>query len=74
MVVSKARGGAIIYCCSGGFIQILVILANYSLKGIALLGPDAGMLLIQLVFLPVDADLIADFDGWTASIVESLFR
>ena len=61
MVISKARVGAI--SCSMFYKKKSAILADDSLHGIALLGPDAGVLLVQLVLLPVNPDLITDFGG-----------
>ncbi len=46
MVISIVRVGAITTVAPSGFIKMLVILADYSLHGIALLGPDTGMLFI----------------------------
>ena len=53
-----------------GFVKVLIILAGNPFHGITLLGPDAGVLLVELVLLSVYPYLIADFDGWIGSIVK----
>ncbi len=56
-----------------GFVELLIVLSSDPFHGIALLGPDAGALFVQLVLLSVNPDLITDFDGRVGSVVECVF-
>ena len=52
---------------------MLVVLSDNPFYGVALLGPYAGVLLVQFVLFPVYPDLIANFDVWVGSIMKGVF-